>query len=87
MRLAALFVVIAALVGCQTVPVVPEYDPPNVTGCKQGSTQPVPAWPVLFIATGPAYTVQVLYLLAEERALRAKEHDCLQRMKRGGLIE
>lgn len=83
-------VVIAALLaGCASRPAVqvqPEpYEPPRVD-CAQGPTADVPPWPVLWWLDGPAYTIEVLGILAQERELRGVEQECVGRLKAKGVI-
>lgn len=39
-----------------------------------------------WLQDGPAWAVEVLGLLREERALRAQEHDCLSRLRSQSII-
>jgi uncharacterized protein YceK len=84
LRLAALAI---SLSGCASVPtVVPAAPIPPRVDCQQGRTQDVPAWPVMWWQDGPAWAIQVLGIVEQERKLRAAEHDCIKRLKAQGAI-
>jgi len=74
--------------GCTPAPVRVEpqqYEPPRVD-CQQQATPDVPAWPVLWFLDGPAFTIEVLGLLTQERELRGVEQECVGRLKAKGVI-
>lgn len=62
-----------------------EPTPPQVH-CEQASTPDVPAWPDNWLIDGPAWGIQVLGILTEERQLRGDEHHCLADLRDKGVI-
>lgn len=46
----------------------------------------VPDWPDDWLADGPAFAIQVLGILTEERRLEAVERECLEGLRREGVI-
>lgn len=77
------------LSGCQTAPTVPllprAYVAPRVD-CTLQQTADTPAWPVLWWLGGPAFAIEVLGILTQERELRAREHACIAGHKAKGII-
>lgn len=74
--------------GCTPTPVRAEpqpYEAPRVD-CEQQDTRDTPPWPVLWFLDGPVFAIEVLGILAEERDLRDKEHDCTDKLKAKGII-
>lgn len=76
------------LPGCKTPSV--KLPPPPIVACEQGKTPSVPAPPIAtttqWLQEGPAWAVEVLGLLRQERAYRASEHECLSRLRERGVI-
>ena len=54
--------------------------------CRLPDTAPVPAWPVMWWLDGPAYAIELLGVIEQERALRAAEHGCNESLRQEGLI-
>jgi hypothetical protein len=54
--------------------------------CAQPRTADVPDWPAEWLLEGPAYTISILGILAEERRLTAIEHGCLDTLREKGVI-
>lgn len=54
--------------------------------CQQARTAEVPPWPDDWLSDGPAFAIQVLGILTEERRLEAVERECLDRLRREGVI-
>lgn len=81
----ALFTACLLLNACATTPDAPESQIPRVD-CRQHDTAPAPDWPVLWWFDGPSYAIRLLGLITEERALRGKEHDCIEQLRQKGLI-
>lgn len=72
------------LQGCKTQsPTLPE---PPIVSCQQGKTRPVGEPPADWWADGPAWVAEVLGTLRQERALRAAEHECLDRLRAQSII-
>lgn len=84
---AALLTWLIALAGCTTAPtiVAEPYTPPRVD-CIQQDTPDVPAWPTLWWVDGPAWAIETLGILEQERALRGGEHACIEQHKASGVI-
>ena len=73
--------------GCAKAPAVvtQPYEPARVD-CEQQRTPDAPPWPTLWWLDGPGYTITVLGILEQERALRELEQDCIARLKANGVI-
>jgi len=58
--------------------------------CELGATPAVPAPPIAttaeWLQSGPAWAAGVLGILTQERALRAREHECLGRLRARGVV-
>lgn len=73
-----------SLTACKTPsPTLPE---PPIVACEQGKTPPVGDPPADWWADGPAWTVEVLGVLRQERAYRSAEHECLSRLRSQSVI-
>lgn len=75
------------LVACSTTPTkTGERDtPPDVSQCRQHRTADIQSRPRFWWEL-PDALAEAVYLLAEERRLRALERDCIERMKAKGVI-
>jgi len=84
---AALLTWLIALAGCNTAPtiVAQKYEPPRVD-CTLQRTPDVPAWPTLWWVDGPAWAIETLGILEQERALRGREHACIAQLKAQGIV-
>lgn len=76
------------LQGCATPsPTLPE---PPIVECEQPATPNVATPPIdtttSWLQDGPAWAVEVLGVLRQERAYRAREHECLDRMRAQSII-
>ena len=64
--------------------------PPPVVACELGRTPDVTPPPIetttSWLQDGPAWAVEVLGLLRQERAYRAREHECLSRLRSQSII-
>lgn len=77
----------ASLTGCATKAVKPSHEPaPPQVKCEQGQTPDLADWPEDWLRDGPPWAIEVLGVLEEERRLRAIEHQCLQRLRKAGVI-
>jgi len=75
------------LAACTPVrPVPPEQPMPVRVDCQQHETADVPAWPSAWLIEGPAWGLQVLGILEEERKLRGEEQGCIFVLKAKGVI-
>lgn len=76
------------LTACATrSPTLPE---PPIVACEQPATAPVPPPPIAtttaWLQDGPAWAAEVLGVLRQERAYRAREHECLDRLRAQSII-
>lgn len=76
------------LTGCKTPsPTLPE---PPIVACEQGATPNVKPPPIAtkgqWLNDGPAWAVEVLGVLRQERAYRSAEHECLSRLRSQSVI-
>jgi len=46
----------------------------------------VPDWPEDWLSDGPEFAIRVLGILTEERRLEGIERDCLDQLRREGVI-
>jgi hypothetical protein len=75
------------LTGCATKAVRPSKEPePPKVDCEQGKTPDGPEWPGDWLRDGPAFAIAWLGIAAEERKLRAIEHECIRKHREEGLI-
>lgn len=61
-----------------------------MVACEQGRTPDVKAPPIAtkgeWLNDGPAWAVEVLGVLRQERAYRSAEHECLSRLRSQSVI-
>lgn len=72
------------LTACATKAVKPS--PPPAIACDQPRTAHVPDWPDDWLRDGPEFAIRVLGILTEERQLERIERDCLDQLRREGVI-
>lgn len=78
--------ILLLLTGCAGRAVVPDPpEPPRVSQCRQHATADLPDAPWFFWEL-PDFLALAVGTLAEERALRTLEQECIDRLKAEGQI-
>ena len=60
--------------------------PPPEVQCEQARTAEIPDWPDDWLADGPEFAIRLLGIITEERRLERVERECLDALRKEGVI-